>query len=89
VKLEEGEVFCNKCKGEGVIPLDEKRYLNGSWYSCSRCRGTGKMDWISNITRSYKMIFDIWFPTNVFNEMISNAMKRRFSESVSKARRTT
>lgn len=41
--LKEGEIICNKCKGEGEIVYDN---IFAIW--CSKCRGTGKVDWISN-----------------------------------------
>lgn len=35
LELEEGEVVCDKCKGEYT-------------FYCSKCLGTGKLDWIEN-----------------------------------------
>lgn len=34
IELEQGEVICNKCGGEGP---------------CSKCHGSGKLDWIENV----------------------------------------
>ena len=39
MKLEEGEVICDKCNG------DVKSY-NESFTVCTKCWGTGKLDWI-------------------------------------------
>jgi len=42
--LDPGEMICNKCNGTG--------WLTGKneWeYTCDKCRGDGKVDWISNI----------------------------------------
>jgi len=48
VHLEEGELICDKCEGEGVIiysNIDES-YAD---LTCDKCAGTGKVDWVENI----------------------------------------
>ena len=42
LKLEEGEMICDKCEGTGTAKGEE-------WISCSKCLGSGKVDWIENI----------------------------------------
>jgi DnaJ-class molecular chaperone len=41
--LKDGEVICSKCNGEGNC-----KFNNDVCIWCSRCQGTGKVDWISN-----------------------------------------
>jgi len=77
--VKEDEPICSKCKGDGVIPLDEKDYQTCHWYSCSNC--LGKVDWISNVAKRYEMIFGVWYPYSVLQEMISDAKGRRISNS--------
>ena len=45
LELLEGEMICPKCNGTGV-------YYNKydiSTFTCSKCLGEGKLDWIENI----------------------------------------
>lgn len=37
IELLDGEVLCDKCNG-----------TEDNWYSCPKCHGTGKLDWIEN-----------------------------------------
>ncbi len=49
-KLEEGEVICSKCEGEGWVKKDAAfPSLPGFSPRCSKCNGQGKLDWVSNI----------------------------------------
>ena len=44
MKLELGEIKCDKCKG--------KKNINRGVYGivpCSKCKGVGKLDWIKNV----------------------------------------
>jgi len=43
MKLEEGEVVCSKCEGNGYFPLRVKPDENQM--TCSKCNGKGKVDW--------------------------------------------
>ena len=49
MKLEEWEKICPDCKGKGFIT--EKNYEIGATtkYTCPRCCGDGKFDWLENI----------------------------------------
>ena len=42
MKLEKGEIICSTCKGSGTHTINEK-------FTCQRCYGKGKVDWIENI----------------------------------------
>ena len=42
--LKVGELICDKCKGQG----DYNTFSKSISIWCSRCEGTGKVDWISN-----------------------------------------
>lgn len=45
MKLEPGEMICDKCNGTGYYIEDEKS-LNHPW--CPKCHGEKKVDWVSN-----------------------------------------
>ena len=45
IKLEEGEVICSRCKGEGCTPFVDYQSAQNT---CPKCWGEGKLDWISN-----------------------------------------
>ena len=47
LKLEEGEMICDKCEGKGCISSKIDPTTMAS--SCQKCQGTGKVDWIENI----------------------------------------
>lgn len=53
ITLEDGEEFCKKCNGEGMVvsrryhePLIKKGHL----LLCDKCDGDGKVDWIEKAT---------------------------------------
>lgn len=59
ITLREGEEFCEKCRGEGVVVLRgnllslfAKKYL-----TCSGCQGDGKIDWIERVTGKPKTVY--------------------------------
>jgi len=45
-RLEIGEVFCDRCNGVGIVNNKEGP---GTYY-CRKCLGTGKLDWVENVT---------------------------------------
>jgi DnaJ-class molecular chaperone len=53
ITLEEGEEFCEKCKGKGITVVKLKA-LNMTLFrkplTCSECLGDGKIDWIEKVT---------------------------------------
>lgn len=44
IKLNPGEVLCDKCNGKGRIT-----YSKHFSETCYKCKGVGKLDWIENI----------------------------------------
>ena len=52
ISLEEGEEFCTKCKGEGIIVRKRRSGLfrNSVRLCCSKCNGDGKVDWVEKAT---------------------------------------
>ena len=48
MKLEEYEIICSDCSGSG---LDQTRIYK---YSCGKCNGEGKLDWIENVVGKRK-----------------------------------
>jgi len=38
--LKDGEIICDKCKGEGTY----------GFFTCTKCQGEGKLDWVSAVT---------------------------------------
>ncbi len=47
--LEEGEIICSKCNGKRNYPFNNDVVI---W--CSKCQGTGKLDWVSNAMGDFK-----------------------------------
>jgi hypothetical protein len=69
--LKEGEVICNKCDGEGVILHYIPEVMD---YTCPKCQGCGKLDWIENVVgkRSFCVFFgnpdspvDLYYSGNI------------------------
>jgi len=55
VSLGEGEEFCKKCKGKGMVSIKGKFHnpFSSTKYHtlrCSVCLGDGKIDWIEKVT---------------------------------------
>lgn len=50
VDLNEGEEWCPKCKGVGVIKLPGITGWFNKTLICSECFGDGKIDWIEKAT---------------------------------------
>lgn len=51
--LKEGEIVCNKCGGTKHIEVKRNPKKSGPYHPtemCPKCFGTGKLDWIENIT---------------------------------------
>ena len=54
MKLEKGEIICDKCKGSGI---SSNKKIPKIKYFCPKCLGFGKLDWIENITGSKNNMF--------------------------------
>ena len=59
IYLKEGEDFCKKCKGKGMVTIKGKfRFIFSTKYhtlKCNVCLGDGKIDWIEKVTGKPKM----------------------------------
>ena len=49
IELEDGEVICPECKGDGVVRAWNVAYTSMRTVTCLRCFGTKKLDWIDMI----------------------------------------
>jgi len=51
LKLEEGEMVCDKCEGKGGNAYNQPSddLTKPQWVRCQKCQGTGKVDWIENV----------------------------------------
>jgi DnaJ-class molecular chaperone len=53
ITLKEGEVLCDKCRGEGIVLRVTKNTIrDNESVACKKCLGHGKLDWIENVTGS-------------------------------------
>jgi DnaJ-class molecular chaperone len=49
--LNEGEEFCNTCRGEGMVKFKrDYTFKKSGLLVCKDCLGTGKIDWIEKVT---------------------------------------
>ena len=53
VKINEGEVVCDKCKGSGKLIPDSYNLYTPYPRECDKCFGCGKLDWIENIVGKF------------------------------------
>ena len=53
ITLNEGEEFCSKCHGEGVL-ISKRTWITPSkkarFLICKKCMGDGKVDWVEKAT---------------------------------------
>ena len=57
ISIREGEQFCKKCKGTGVVPNRSKYqipFVLSKYLTCSECFGDGKIDWVELVTGKSK-----------------------------------
>ena len=48
--IKEGEEFCPRCDGKGIVPIKGKPISNtGTYLICSHCFGAGKLDWVEKV----------------------------------------
>ena len=52
IELREGEKFCPKCDGRGIVPLKKRTILKRSstMLQCNVCLGSGVLDWVEAAT---------------------------------------
>jgi len=52
IELKEGEIFCKKCNGKGLIPNKRRNtpITTSKYLICNVCLGDGKIDWVENVT---------------------------------------
>ena len=49
--LQEGEQFCPKCKGKGLVRIKNATSIGAKFsLKCDKCLGDGKIDWIEKVT---------------------------------------
>jgi len=69
MKLEKGEVICDKCNGYGYTTFNEQRGKN--FYpmksECTKCFGEGKLDWIEIIVGKRKEPKKVITKTFIYN----------------------
>lgn len=51
IELSEGENFCLKCDGKGVVPKEGKIFGRKGIINlvCNKCLGDGKLDWVEKV----------------------------------------
>lgn len=59
VTLEEGEYFCRKCSGSGVVPRSNASNKVVGNLICDKCLGEGKLDWIEKAVGKRQPLIDI------------------------------
>ena len=76
MKLLDGEVICNKCKGTGK--------QKNSYYpdnTCTKCLGKGKLDWVSNAMAEKEVsIFDWKVATTACESNITEELYKYMAE---------
>ena len=64
MKLEPGEIICDKCEGTGVDPSYGCSVF-GSRIFCRKCGGYGKLNWTETIFGKTNYDYDdLWFTPN-------------------------
>ncbi len=53
--LKDGEEWCPKCKGKGIVKYPGIARLPRKGLICSECFGDGKIDWIEKATGKNQM----------------------------------
>lgn len=97
IELNEGEVICDKCDGEGLIPeqIDNEITIRGFIYKnpdfkfkmCDKCCGFGKLDWIENVvgkTRNPVITIDSSFHVESFKNAELNKHIENMADSIAK-----
>jgi DnaJ-class molecular chaperone len=84
VNLEEDEVVCSKCGGEGFIQEVDSPY--GYAYICNKCGGKGKLDWceqVVGVQKSFKFEHII-LPKllNISTKLLAEEIDREIIKSI-------
>lgn len=57
ISLKDGEQFCQKCRGKGVVPqspMPHPPFSKSTQLVCDICFGDGKLDWVEKATGKMK-----------------------------------
>lgn len=76
MKLNPGEIICDKCKGTGKHYLETHPLADHAYQTCKFCQGVGKLDWIEVVVGKK----DIWVHTEILRTPLT-AIERRLKES--------
>lgn len=49
IEKNEGEIFCPKCNGKGKIKSKTSYFKMIILFTCDKCLGSGKIDWVETI----------------------------------------
>lgn len=72
MKLKSNEVICPKCEGKKFTDVHYTKYYK-TLKLCSKCKGTGKLDWIDNMLNRQTLKFDTFEHISLSNQ-VSNTM---------------
>lgn len=59
ITLKEGEYFCKKCDGSGVIGRSNSTNKRVGNLICDKCLGEGKLDWVEKAVGKRQLIIDL------------------------------
>ncbi len=92
MKLKEGEIICNKCNGSGS--LSSKINASTMAFTCKKCDGVGKLDWIENVigkkvpnmfdSSSTMTISGMKFSNYPIKQKDLNKMSKRLADKIDK-----
>lgn len=78
IPLKEGEIVCNDCNGCGEINIFEDDE-DIHYENCSKCKGTGKLDWIEVVVGKRKAMFKIDYDINSLYSFTINSINSKSS----------
>lgn len=82
IHLEEGEMICDKCEGEGVL-IFSKIDISYADVTCDKCAGTGKVDWVENVVGKKSVYTDSSSHVHINNDMV-DAISYSIRENIDK-----
>jgi len=59
ISLEEGEYFCKKCNGAGVVSRTNAVHKKAKKLICDKCLGEGKLDWVEKAVGKKQPIIEL------------------------------